>query len=259
MLHRLNHRVSRRRFRRGNYTKPCILEAMASARAALAGKSSLNLTLDPRLWGRGAAGSAIAWHAIGHEFESRRVTPFTSRARTAAPVYDPQAIEPKWREAWKKAGLFRVTEDASKPKFYNLVMFPYPSGPLHMWHFRNYVIGDAFARYKVMRGFNVLNPFGWDAFGLPAENAAIESGIPPRVSIEGNIAISKHELDLMGVLYAWDREVTTCNEDYYRWTQRLFLKFLERGLAYKQKAAVNWCPKDNTVLANEQIVNGVRR
>jgi leucyl-tRNA synthetase len=178
-------------------------------------------------------------------------------ARTAAPVYDPQAIEPKWRDAWKKAGLFRVTEDTRKPKFYNLVMFPYPSGPLHMGHFRNYVIGDAFARYKLMRGFNVLNPFGWDAFGLPAENAAIQSGIPPRVSIEGNIAISKHELDIMGVLYGWDREVTTCNDDYYRWTQWLFLKFLELGLAYKQKAAVNWCPKDNTVLANEQIVNGV--
>jgi leucyl-tRNA synthetase len=108
-----------------------------------------------------------------------------------------------------------------------------------------------------MRGFNVLNPFGWDAFGLPAENAAIVSGIPPRVSIEGNIAISKHELDIMGVLYAWEREVTTCNPDYYKWTQWLFLKFLEMGLAYKQKAAVNWCPKDNTVLANEQIVNGV--
>ena len=178
-------------------------------------------------------------------------------ARTAAPVYDPQAIEPKWREAWKKAGLFGVTEDPSKPKFYLLVMFPYPSGPLHMGHFRNYVMGDAFARYKVMRGFNVLNPFGWDAFGLPAENAAIQSGIPPRVSIEGNIAISKHELEIMGVLYAWDREVSTSNEDYYRWTQWLFLKFLEMGLAYKQKAAVNWCPKDNTVLANEQIVNGV--
>ena len=178
-------------------------------------------------------------------------------ARTIAPVYDPQAIEPKWRDAWKKAGLFRVAEDRSKPKFYILVMFPYPSGPLHMGHFRNYVMGDAFARYKLMRGFNVLNPFGWDAFGLPAENAAIQSGIPPRVSIEQNIAISKHELDIMGVLYAWDREVSTCNDDYYRWTQWLFLKFLEMGLAYKQKAAVNWCPKDNTVLANEQIVNGV--
>jgi leucyl-tRNA synthetase len=178
-------------------------------------------------------------------------------ARTIAPVYDPQAIEPKWREAWKKAGLFRVTEDSGKPKFYNLVMFPYPSGPLHMGHFRNYVIGDAFARYKVMRGYNVLNPFGWDAFGLPAENAAIQSGIPPRVSIDGNIAISKRELELMGVLYAWDRELATSNPDYYRWTQWLFLRFVELGLAYKQKAAVNWCPKDNTVLANEQIVNGV--
>ncbi|HEY9287502.1 MAG TPA: leucine--tRNA ligase, partial [Candidatus Dormibacteraeota bacterium] len=178
-------------------------------------------------------------------------------ARTAAPVYDPQAIEPKWREAWKKAGLFRVSEDAARPKFYNLVMFPYPSGPLHMGHFRNYVIGDAFARYKLMRGFNVLNPFGWDAFGLPAENAAIRSGIPPRVSIDGNIAISKKELDMMGVFFAWDRELSTASPDYYRWTQWLFLKFVERGLAYKQKAAVNWCPKDNTVLANEQIVNGV--
>ena len=178
-------------------------------------------------------------------------------ARTVAPVYDPQLIEPKWRTAWKQAGLFSVTEASDKPKFYNLVMFPYPSGPLHMGHFRNYVIGDAFARYKVMRGFNVLNPFGWDAFGLPAENAAIKSGIPPRVSTEANIAISKHELDIMGVLYAWDREVTTCNADYYRWTQWLFLKFYEMGLAYKRRAAVNWCPKDNTVLANEQIVNGV--
>ncbi len=183
--------------------------------------------------------------------------PPSGMARTVAPVYDPQAIEPKWRAAWTKAGLFRVSENASKPKFYNLVMFPYPSGPLHMGHFRNYVIGDSFARYKMMRGFNVLNPFGWDAFGLPAENAAIQSGIPPRVSTEENIAVSKRELEIMGVMYAWDREVTTCNPDYYRWTQWLFLKFFERGLAYKKLAPVNWCPKDNTVLANEQIVNGV--
>jgi leucyl-tRNA synthetase len=178
-------------------------------------------------------------------------------AKTVAPVYDPQAIEPKWREAWKQAGLFRVTEDSSKAKFYNLTMFPYPSGPLHMGHFRNYVIGDAFSRYKLMRGFNVLHPFGWDAFGLPAENAAIQSGIPPNVSTEGNIAISKRQLDMMGVLFAWDREVNTSHPDYYRWTQWLFLKFYEMGLAYKQKAWVNWCPKDKTVLANEQIVNGV--
>jgi leucyl-tRNA synthetase len=178
-------------------------------------------------------------------------------ARTVAPVYDPQAIEPKWREAWKNAGLFRVSDDSSKPKFYNLVMFPYPSGPLHMGHFRNYVIGDAFSRYKLMRGFNVLHPFGWDAFGLPAENAAIQSGIPPNVSTEGNIAISKRQLDMMGVIFAWDREVNTSHPDYYRWTQWLFLKLYEMGLAYKQKAWVNWCPRDKTVLANEQIVNGV--
>src|ERR671937_2297540 len=217
----------------------------------------LDLTLDPRVWGCGSAGSASAWHAEGHEFESRQLHHLTSMARTVAPPYDPQAIEPRWRAAWKQAGLFRVREGGTEPKFYNLVMFPYPSGPLHMGHFRNYVIGDAFSRYKLMRGFNVLHPFGWDAFAPPAENAAIQSGIPPRISTEANIAISKRELEMMGVLYGWDREVTTCNEDYYRWTQWLFLKFLELGLAYKQKAAVNWCPKDNTVLANEQIVNGV--
>src|ERR1700736_3790242 len=258
VLHRLHHRARSRGFRCDSYTKPCILTGMAPASAAVDPKSSLNLTLNTRRWGSGGAASAITWHAIGPEFESRPLLhSFTDMARTVAPVYDPQAIEPKWREAWKKAGLFAVTEDSSKPKFYNLVMFPYPSGPLHMGHFRNYVIGDAFARYKVMRGFNVLNPFGWDAFGLPAENAAIQSGIPPRVSIEGNIAISKHQLEIMGVLYGWEREVTTCNEDYYRWTQWLFLKFMEMDIAYKQKAWVNWCPKDNTVLANEQIVNGV--
>jgi leucyl-tRNA synthetase len=178
-------------------------------------------------------------------------------ARTVAPVYDPHLIEPRWRAAWKAAGLFRVSEDASKPKFYNLVMFPYPSGPLHMGHFRNYVFGDTFARYKVMRGYNVLNPFGWDAFGLPAENAAIQTGIPPQVSIEKNIVISKRELEIMGIMYAWDREVATSDPEYYRWTQWLFLKFYERGVAYKRLASVNWCPKDNTVLANEQIVNGV--
>ena len=178
-------------------------------------------------------------------------------ARTVAPVYDPQLIEPRWRAAWKAAGLFRVTEDRSRPKFFHMVMFPYPSGPLHMGHFRNYVFGDTFARYKLMRGYNVLNPFGWDAFGLPAENAAIQTGIPPRVSIEKNIAISKHELEIMGIGFAWDREIATSSPDYYRWTQWLFLKFYERRLAYKRMASVNWCPKDNTVLANEQIVNGV--
>ncbi len=176
----------------------------------------------------------------------------------SAPPYDPQAIEAKWRRAWEEAGLFRVREDPSRPKFYNLVMFPYPSGKgLHMGHFRNYTIGDLFARYKVMRGFNVLNPMGWDAFGLPAENAAIETGVHPRVEIETNIAESKRQLDLMGVMYAWDREVTSCNPDYYRWTQWLFLKLYDMGLAYKKRAPVNWCPKDNTVLANEQIVDGV--
>ncbi len=180
-----------------------------------------------------------------------------SRA-AVAPAYDPQAIEHKWRRAWEGAGLFRVREDPRRPKFYNLVMFPYPSGKgLHMGHFRNYTIGDLFARYKVMRGFNVLNPMGWDAFGLPAENAAIETGVHPRRSTEENIAESKRQMEIMGVRYAWDREVTSCNPDYYRWTQWLFLKFYEMGLAYKKRAPVNWCPKDHTVLANEQIVDGV--
>jgi len=180
-----------------------------------------------------------------------------SRA-AVAPAYDPQAIEPKWRRAWAGAGLFRVQEDPRRPKFYNLVMFPYPSGKgLHMGHFRNYTIGDLFARYKVMRGCNVLNPMGWDAFGLPAENAAIETGVHPRRSTEENIAESKRQMEIMGVMYAWDREVTSCNPDYYRWTQWLFLKLYEMGLAYKKRAPVNWCPKDQTVLANEQIVDGV--
>src|SRR5438132_11896869 len=123
-------------------------------------------------------------------------------AKPRRSTYVPQEIEPKWQKIWTDRGVMKADDAATKPKFYNLVMFPYPSGPLHMGHFRNYVIGDAIARYKVMRGFNVLNPFGWDAFGLPAENAAIVSGIPPRVSIQGNIPISTHELDLMGVLYA---------------------------------------------------------
>src|SRR6266550_8617064 len=172
--------------------------------------------------------------------------------------YIPQEIEPKWQKVWAEHGVMKADDASPKPKFYNLVMFPYPSGPLHMGHMRNYVIGDLLARFKRMQGFEVLNPMGWDAFGLPAENDAIKrgGGIHPEAWTRGNIAIAKRQLGLMGVLYDWDREVTTCDPSYYRWTQDLFLLFLERGLAYRAMSPVNWCPVDKTVLANEQVING---
>jgi leucyl-tRNA synthetase len=170
----------------------------------------------------------------------------------------PQEIEPKWQKVWAEHGVMKADDSSPKPKFYNLVMFPYPSGPLHMGHMRNYVIGDLLARFKRMQGFEVLNPMGWDAFGLPAENDAIKrgGGMHPEVWTRGNIAIAKRQLGLMGVLYDWDREVTTCDPSYYRWTQDLFLMFLERGLAHRMMSPVNWCPVDKTVLANEQVING---
>jgi leucyl-tRNA synthetase len=170
--------------------------------------------------------------------------------------YVPQDIESKWQRIWKERGVLRAHDASARPKYYNLVMFPYPSGDLHMGHMRNYVIGDLFSRFKRMRGYEVLNPFGWDAFGLPAENAAMKAGSHPGPWTRGNIARAKQQLAMMGVLYDWDREVTTCDPGYYRWTQWLFLLFLERGLAYRAKAPVNWCPVDQTVLANEQVING---
>ncbi|GAC1675689.1 MAG: leucine--tRNA ligase [Candidatus Dormibacteraceae bacterium] len=172
--------------------------------------------------------------------------------------YVPQEIEPKWQKVWTDRGIMKADDASPKPKFYNLVMFPYPSGPLHMGHMRNYVIGDLLARFKRMQGFEVLNPFGWDAFGLPAENDAIKrgGGVHPEVWTRGNIGIAKKQLGLMGVLYDWDREVTTCDPSYYRWTQDLFLLFHERGLAHRMMSPVNWCPVDKTVLANEQVING---
>ncbi len=171
-------------------------------------------------------------------------------------AYVPQDIEPKWQRVWAEKGVMRAADDSAKPKYYNLVMFPYPSGDLHMGHMKNYTIGDLNSRYKRMRGYEVLNPMGWDAFGLPAENAAIQRGIHPETWTRGNIARAKEQLGLMGILYDWDREVTTCDPDYYRWTQWLFLRFFERGLAYRKMSPVNWCPIDKTVLANEQVVNG---
>jgi leucyl-tRNA synthetase len=178
-----------------------------------------------------------------------------SRQRRSA--YVPQDIEPKWQSVWAERGVMTASDSSPKPKFYDLVMYPYPSGELHMGHARNYVMGDALARMKRMQGFEVLHPFGWDAFGLPAENAAMKHpGLHPQKWTLDNIAESTRDLKMMGILYDWDREVASCMPDYYRWTQWLFLLMLERGLAYRAMAPVNWCPVDKTVLANEQVING---
>src|SRR5437660_4416716 len=172
--------------------------------------------------------------------------------------YVPQEIEPKWQRIWVEHGVMKANDASTKPKYYDLVMYPYPSGDLTVGHARNYVMGDGLAGMKRMQGFEVLHPFGWDAFGLPAENAAMKrgGGLHPRTWTLQNIAKAKRELKMMGILYDWDREVTSCEPDYYRWTQWLFLLMLERGLAYRAMAPVNWCPVDKTVLANEQVING---
>jgi len=170
-------------------------------------------------------------------------------------VYDPQSIEPDWQQRWETAQVFRVSEDSNRSKYYCLVMFPYPSGRIHMGHVRNYVIGDVIARYKTMRGMNVLHPMGWDAFGLPAENAAIERGVHPAKWTRENISYMRAQLKRMGLSYDWEREVATCDPEYYRWNQWIFLKMLERGLAYKKLSSVNWCPSCETVLANEQVID----
>jgi leucyl-tRNA synthetase len=172
------------------------------------------------------------------------------------PDYKPQTIEKKWQERWQRDRTFEVTEDAAKPKFYCLEMFAYPSGHAHVGHVRNYMIGDVVARMKRMRGFNVLHPFGWDAFGLPAENAAIKNGTHPETWTLENIAHMKGQLQRIGISYAWEREIATCLPEYYRWNQWLFVKMLERDLAYRKRSTVNWCPSCNTVLANEQVIDG---
>ena len=172
--------------------------------------------------------------------------------------YDAKAVEQRWQREWAGRKTFSVTEDPSKPKYYCLEMFPYPSGRIHMGHVRNYSIGDVVARYKRMRGFNVLHPMGWDSFGLPAENAAIKNNIPPAKWTIENIAFMRDkQLTRMGLSYDWDREVTTCLPEYYRWNQWLFLKMYEKGLAYKKLSYVNWCPSCSTVLANEQVEQGL--
>ena len=170
--------------------------------------------------------------------------------------YHPQELDKKWQKSWADSRAFEVSVDRSRPKFYCLEMFAYPSGHAHVGHVRNYIIGDVMARTKRMRGYNVLHPFGWDAFGLPAENAAIKSGIHPEVSTRGNIAHMKGQLQRLGISYAWERELATCDPEYYKWNQWLFIRMFERGLAYRRKSSVNWCPVDNTVLANEQVVDG---
>jgi len=170
--------------------------------------------------------------------------------------YKPQEIEAKWQKRWAEHRVFETEADPKKPKYYVLEMLPYPSGTMHMGHMRNYTIGDVVARVKRMRGFNVLHPMGWDAFGLPAENAAIKNRTHPRTWTNNNIAEFQRTLRRFGFSYDWRREISTCEPGYYRWNQWFFLRMLERGIAYKKKSRVNWCPKCCTVLANEQVVNG---
>src|SRR5437588_7494597 len=170
--------------------------------------------------------------------------------------FKPQQLDKKWQQAWTSANAFEVDVDPSRQKFYCLEMFAYPSGHAHVGHVRNYIIGDVCARAKRMRGYNVLHPFGWDAFGLPAENAAIKTGTDPETSTLENIAHMKGQLQRLGISYAWEREIATCLPEYYKFNQWIFLKMFERGIAYRKRSTVNWCPVDNTVLANEQVVDG---
>ena len=170
--------------------------------------------------------------------------------------YDPRQLEPKWQQIWEASDIYRGDKDLSRPKYYVLEMLPYPSGSLHIGHIRNYSIGDALARYKWMRGFRVLHPMGWDSFGLPAENAAIQNKREPGEWTRSNIAHMKRQHARFGFSYDWETEISSCEPEYYRWNQWFFLKMYERGLAYRKEAQVNWCTECRTVLANEQVVDG---
>ena len=170
--------------------------------------------------------------------------------------YFPQEIEKKWQNIWDETNAFKTPDVSDKPKYYALSMFPYPSGKLHMGHVRNYTITDVIARFKKAIGFNVLHPIGWDSFGLPAENAAMKHHVDPETWTDENIAYMKKQLKMLGLSYDWDREVTTCKPEYYKWTQWLFLQLYKKGLVYKKEAAVNWCNECGTVLANEQVIDG---
>ena len=170
--------------------------------------------------------------------------------------YFPQEIEKKWQKIWEDTKAFKTFDDSNKPKYYALSMFPYPSGKLHMGHVRNYTITDVIARFKKANGFNVLHPIGWDSFGLPAENAAMKHNADPETWTDENIAYMTKQLKMLGLSYDWDREVTTCKPEYYKWTQWLFLQLYKKGLVYKKEAAVNWCNQCGTVLANEQVIDG---
>ena len=170
--------------------------------------------------------------------------------------YFPQEIEKKWQKVWEENKVFKTPDDSDKPKYYALSMFPYPSGKLHMGHVRNYTITDVIARFKKANGYNVLHPIGWDSFGLPAENAAMKHNADPETWTDENIAYMTKQLKMLGLSYDWDREVTTCKPEYYKWTQWLFLQLYKKGLVYKKEAAVNWCNECGTVLANEQVIDG---
>src|SRR6202789_1056082 len=172
------------------------------------------------------------------------------------PRYNPKEVEPKWRAAWAEAEVFRAENGSDKPKYYVLEMFPYPSGRLHVGHARNYAMGDVVARFKRARGFNVLHPMGWDAFGLPAENAAAERGVDPSAWTHDNIDVMREELKRLGLSLDWSREIATCDPGYYGKQQAWFLRLWKKGLVYRREGLVNWDPVDMTVLANEQVIDG---